>query len=124
MILNVEKLNSADADTYYLVFGNGGCLSYDEHNTDTKYNIVSCDALDDKQHFHIDNINNVDKYNSKIANNINKVKSDDIVNMNFSVVSPRYSDKICMNTNNNILTFSECDMNSYQKYTPLYEHIN
>ena len=107
--INNDEINLGPSDSNnHLLFLNGGCLSYDDLNIESKH----CMIGDNKQMFKIHNIDNVEdmkKYNIK--------NTDKGMDRPYSIVLS--NDNKCLHKENKDVSFRNCDnvKNQYWDYS-------
>ena len=109
------------ASNYYLLYGNRGCLSYDDPNH--KYSFQPCNANDSMQQFYINPVNNICDYNNFASD---KIKSNSTIKMGFNVITPRTNVNKCLTTYpDNSVTVEPCTLNitNNQKFNTYYKNI-
>lgn len=98
---------------YYLVYGNNGCLSYDNYSDEYKFG--PCNANDTKQQFFINPINTVCDYNNYTSSN--RLLTDSSVKLGFNVVTPLTNSTKCVTANaDNSITLQPCTLENNQKF--------
>ena len=147
-VLNVEgypnptATNNGQPSTYrgngasdypnYLIYGNNGCLQYNTSTTSSStsatpasYSFASCNASKPNQQFYAKQINNIDAYNAPI-NDINnasyKINNANNALMGFYVVNPSNASDQCLQLNNDGLSVMPCNMDSSQRFKPMYRN--
>jgi len=135
-IINVELYNDKnknDAVKYpnYLIYGNNGCLEYDnekEYKTVSvaptwKFN--SCNSNNPKQQFVSNKINNLETYNSHIDdNNKESILNDDSnIMFGFNIINPIDDNKKCVQLNNDGISVMPCNLKYDQRFKPSYNTV-
>ena len=109
----------------YLIYGNNGCLSYD--NSGNTYEFKPCNANDAKQRFNMERINTIEQYNAKITDPKNQyylLNSADSMIPGFYVVNPENIPDKCVNIGNDGLSVMPCNMQNAQRFKPYYHSIS
>ena len=135
-IINVELYNDKnknDAVKYpnYLIYGNNGCLEYDNKK---EYETVSvaptwkfntCNATNTKQQFVSNKINNLETYNSHIDdNNKESILNDDSnIMFGFNIINPIDDDKKCVQLNNDGISVMPCNLKYDQRFKHSYNTV-
>lgn len=132
-ILNVypgnEEINYDGKN--YMIFGNGGCLSYNQKINDkgstNQYAFTHCNVQNPQQQFKIKKINNRVVYNDNVYSDIDKVSTDtEFVNYGFNIIKPtnindnaKFSDedKQCLSLNENGLSIEPCTLEPRQRFS-------
>lgn len=126
--------NGASKYPNYLIYGNNGCLQYNppttssqsvESSTPASYNFTSCNASNPSQQFYAKQINNISDYNTPITNNNNasyKINDPNNTIMGFYVVNPINANDQCLQLNNDGLSVMPCNMDSSQRFKPMYRN--
>ena len=132
------KGNGASKYPNYLIYGNNGCLSYNPAvpansqvlETSAKsasWKFTACNASNPSQQFLATQIKDRDTYNDKIKNPDNisyKLQSQNsgINNMGFYVINPINDINQCLQLNNDGLSVMPCNMDSMQRFKPMYSN--
>ena len=132
-ILNVYpgKGQFSDEDKNYMIFGNGGCLSYnqkvDEDNSTNQYAFTHCNVQNPQQQFKIKKINDKVVYNDNVYSDNDKVSTDsEFINYGFNIIKPantnnnaNYYDKNmqCLSLNENGLSIEPCTLEPKQRFS-------
>ena len=119
--------NGASADQYpnYLIYGNNGCLQYNSTANESipaTWSFASCNASKPSQQFYAKQITDKDSYNNPITDEKYKIKNIANVDMGFYVVNPISSDNQCLQLNNDGLSVMPCNMDSTQRFKPMYQN--
>ena len=150
-ILNVEQrkyYNDGEPETpgKFIVYGNGGCLSYDPSKYTTPVTIngkkvdetykqvsfKSCDAKDETQLFEMNKISTIGDYNRYADMSKSSMQSipslptnspDIFTNLNYYLVNPTSSPNMCLNFNDSGLSVQPCNMSMNQKYSSINHHV-
>ena len=128
---NTYQGNGATTYPNYLIYGNNGCLKYNEAssnpNTSATWDFQSCNSNDPTQRFNIKQINTLSDYNNKITSTNNKsyqIQNTDTTIMGFYAVSPETASEQCIMLNNDGLSVMPCTMDSSQRFKPYYHSVN
>jgi len=115
----------------YMVFGNGGCLSYnqvvDNKGSTNQYAFTHCNVQNPQQQFKIHQINDKGTYNNNVYSDNDKVNSNsDFINYGFNILKPinvnnkantNDKDKQCLSLNENGLTIEPCTLEPKQRFS-------
>lgn len=132
-ILNVYpgKEESSDDGQNYMIFGNGGCLSYNQkvekENSTNQYAFTHCNVQNPQQQFKIKTINDKVSYNDNVYSDNDKVSTDsEFINYGFNIIKPEntndnsnYYDKNrqCLSLNENGLSIEPCTLEPKQRFS-------
>ena len=126
------KGNGASQYPNYLIYGNNGCLEYNPglastsslSSTASEYKFTSCNASNPKQQFFAKQINDKDTYNYPISesNRNYRINDQSSTNMGFYVINPSSTDNQCLQLNNDGLSVMPCNMDSTQRFKPMYQN--
>jgi len=135
-IINVELYNDKNKNNgvkypNYLIYGNNGCLEYDNKK---KYENVSepatwkfntCNSNNPKQQFVSNKINNLETYNSHIDdNNKESILNDDSnIMFGFNIINPIDDDKKCVQLNNDGISVMPCNLKYDQRFKHSYNTV-
>ena len=145
-ILNIEEYpnpsttNTGQPSTYtgnssskypnYLIYGNNGCLQYEEaaetNNNTPSWGFKSCDANNTKQQFTKTQINTINQYNTPITNTNNKsyiLNDSTNTQFGFYTVNPNNAYDQCLQLNDDGLSVMPCTMNATQRFKPLFHSV-
>ena len=130
-ILNLHpgKQTEANQPNNYMIFGNGGCLSYnqvvDDDNVATnQYTFTHCNVQNDQQQFNIRNIRDKNLYNNNVYSDLNKINID--IGQPFNIVKPantntnalpKDKEKQCLALNDNGVTVEPCSLEPSQRFS-------
>lgn len=121
------KGNNSSKYPNYLIYGNNGCLQYNAMTSSPvspiQWSFQPCNATDSRQQFYMKQINTLEDYNLPIKdiNNDNyKINSIENINMGFYIVNPSSSNEQCLQLNNDGLSVMPCNMDSTQRFKPMY----
>jgi hypothetical protein len=107
------------ASNYYLLYGNRGCLSYD--NPKSNYTFQPCNANDPMQQFFVNPVNNLCDYNNFASDTL---KSASSIKMGFNVITPSTNDKQCLTTYpDSKVTIEPCTLSSNQRFHTYSKNI-
>lgn len=130
-ILNIypgKESNSIGPDNY-MIFGNGGCLSYnqvvDDNNVATnQYAFTNCNVQNEQQQFNIKNIRDRNLYNNNVHSNLNQINVE--IGQPFNIIKPVNTntnalnndrEKQCLTLNNEGLTVEPCSLEPNQRFS-------
>ena len=113
----------------YMIFGNGGCLSYnqvvDDNNVATnQYAFTHCNVQNDQQQFNIRNIRDKNIYNNNVHSNLNTINID--IGQPFNIVKPANTNakalpndknNQCLTLNENGVTVEPCNLEPSQRFS-------
>jgi len=123
--------NGAPAYPNYLIYGNNGCLKYNQATTNPNipatWDFQACNSNDPAQRFNMKQINTLADYNNKITSPNNKsykIYNTDTAIMGFYAVSPETASDQCLMLNNDGLSVMPCTMDSSQRFKPYYHSIS
>ena len=132
-ILNVypgkEGINEDSKN--YMIFGNGGCLSFnqtvDEGDSTNQYVFTHCNVQNPQQQFKIQKVSDRGIYNDNVYSDNDKVNSDnDFINYGFNIIKPSntnpnadFYDKNmqCLSLNENGLAIEPCTLEPKQRFS-------
>jgi len=129
--------NNAAQYPNYLIYGNNGCLQYNNNPQQTqpsgatpqepnKWSFVKCNSNDNKQQFYINKVNTIDDYNKYITNSFNQnyvINSANTTNFGFYVVNPANNSDQCLQLNNDGLSIEPCNMTPSQRFMTNYRNV-
>ena len=110
----------------YVIYGNNGCLQFDNTQSPSIYNFQACNANDSRQRFNMTQITSLDTYNGKITdpgNQSYRINSTDNTILGFYVVNPETDSNQCLTINNDGLSVIPCNLDSSQRFKPYYHSI-
>ena len=130
------KGNGASDYPNYLIYGNNGCLQYNQASpssnnvpsalsTPATYSFASCNASKPNQQFYAKQITNINEYNAPITDINNatyKINNSNNALMGFYVVNPINARNQCLQINNDGLSVMPCNMDASQRFKPMYRH--
>ena len=135
-IINIELYDAANnnnAKTYpnYLLYGNNGCLEYNNEGTNDSppiapiWNFNSCDSNNSRQQFVSNKINNLESYNSHIDdNNKESILNDDSnIMFGFNIINPINDSTKCLQLNNDGVSVMPCNLKYDQRFKPSYNTV-
>ena len=136
-ILNVELYNDKNTNLAtklpnYLIYGNNGCLEYENNNESNESNeaptwkFTSCDANNIKQQFVSNKVKDLNTYNKYIDdNNIeNRLNDDSNILFGFNVINPINSTQKCLQLNNDGVSIMPCTLDFDQRFKPSYTTVH
>ena len=136
-ILNVELYNDKNTNLAtklpnYLIYGNNGCLEYENNNESNESNeaptwkFTSCDANNIKQQFVSNKVKDLNTYNKYIDdNNIeNRLNDDSNILFGFNVINPINNTQKCLQLNNDGVSIMPCTLDFDQRFKPSYTTVH
>ena len=122
--------NGAPKYPNYLIYANNGCLQYSpsnvSNNTPAAWSVRPCNSNLAGQRFNMQQINNMDQYNSLITNPnyaSYKISEPNSSIFGFYVVNPEGYSEQCLQLNGDGLSVMPCNMDSSQRFKPYYHSI-
>ena len=126
-LYNNKNPNNSNKYPNYLVYGNNGCLEYENNITDgAKWNFKSCDANNKNQQFVSTKIDNIDTYNSFINSETNKdriLKHNTSTLFGFNVINPIDAQDQCLQLNTDGLSVMPCSLDFSQRFRESYSTV-
>ena len=126
-LYNNKNPNNSNKYPNYLVYGNNGCLEYENNITDgAKWNFKSCDANNKNQQFVSTKIDNIDTYNSFINSETNKdriLKDNTSTLFGFNVINPIDAQDQCLQLNTDGLSVMPCSLDFSQRFRESYSTV-
>ena len=126
------KINGATQYPNYLIYGNNGCLQYEQSTID-KYNkpipatwkFQSCNANEPRQQFVSTQVNDLNTYNSFIPdeNRSSRLNGPNTTTFGFNIVNPINSQDKCLQLNNDGLSVMPCNLDFEQRFRPIYNTV-
>jgi hypothetical protein len=115
----------------YVIYGNNGCMQYtpqsSNNNTAATWSFQPCNSNLPGQRFNMQQIYNLNDYNSRITsqtNNSYKISDPNTTVFGFYVVNPEgYRDQ-CLQLNQDGLSVMPCNMEASQRFKPYYHNMN
>ena len=134
-----QQINGASQYPNYLIYGNNGCLQYEE-SVDTKnadaygnkkiipatWSFKTCDANEPRQQFVSTKVNDLKTYNNFITNPnnaSNKIRSINTTTFGFNVINPINNQDQCLQLNNDGLSVMPCSLDFEQRFRPIYNTV-
>ena len=130
-ILNLHPGKQTDANqpNNYMIFGNGGCLSYnqvvnDDNEATNQYAFTHCNVQNEQQQFNIRNIRDKNLYNNNVYSNLNQINID--IAQPFNIIkpantnanaSPNDKNKQCLALNDSGVTVEPCNLEPSQRFS-------
>lgn len=134
-----SNINGASKYPNYLLYGNNGCLQYEQlsskndpdNNGKTKlipatWAFKPCDANDPRQQFVSTQVNDLQTYNSFITDPYNitsQLNTSKTTTFGFNVVNPINNQDQCLQLNNDGLSVMPCNLDFDQRFRPLYNTV-
>jgi hypothetical protein len=125
------KGNGSKTYPNYLIYTNNGCLQYTHNNVATKtpatWSVQSCNSNLAGQRFNMQQVNNMEQYNSIIRDPNNasyKITDPNSSIFGFYVVNPEGQNSQCLQLNGDGLSVMPCNMDSSQRFKTYYHPIN
>ena len=132
-----NKLNGASQYPNYLIYGNNGCLQYDQLSSTTDINgkttltpatwaFKPCNANEPRQQFVSTQVNDLPTYNSFITSKDNlrsHLNSTKTTTFGFNVVNPINTQDQCLQLNNDGLSVMPCNLDFEQRFRPIYNTV-
>ena len=126
-----ENNNNSGKYPNYLIYGNNGCLDYDNKKEYESVSVAptwkfnSCNANNSKQQFVSNKINDLESYNSYIDNNNkeNILNDDSNIMFGFNIINPIDDDKKCLQINNDGISVMPCTLKYDQRFQPSYNSV-
>jgi uncharacterized protein (DUF4415 family) len=122
--------NGAPRYPNYLIYANNGCLQYSPSDASNKepaaWSVRPCNSNLAGQRFNMQQINNMEQYNSLITNPNNasyKISEPNSSIFGFYVVNPEGYNEQCLQLNGDGLSVMPCNMDSSQRFKPYYHSI-
>ena len=126
-LYNNKNPNNSNKYPNYLVYGNNGCLEYENNiNDGAKWNFKSCDANNKNQQFVSTKIDNIDTYNSFINSETNKdriLKHNTSTLFGFNVINPIDAQDQCLQLNTDGLSVMPCSLDFSQRFRESYSTV-
>ena len=126
-LYNNKNPNNSNKYPNYLVYGNNGCLEYENNiNDGAKWNFKSCDANNKNQQFVSTKIDNIDTYNSFINSETNKdriLKDNTSTLFGFNVINPIDAQDQCLQLNTDGLSVMPCSLDFSQRFRESYSTV-
>ena len=118
----------------YLIYTNNGCLQYSPSNTSSNissktpatWSVRPCNSNLAGQRFNMQQVNNMEQYNSLITNPNNasyKITNPNSSIFGFYVVNPEGYSEQCLQLNSDGLSVMPCNMDASQRFKPYYHSI-
>jgi hypothetical protein len=134
-----SNINGSSQYPNYLIYGNNGCLQYEQltSKTDADNNgktvltpatwaFKPCNANDPRQQFVSTQVNDLPTYNSFITDPYNitsQLNSTKTTTFGFNVVNPINNQDQCLQLNNDGLSVMPCSLDFEQRFRPVYNTV-
>ena len=131
--------NGATQYPNYLIYGNNGCLQYEPSvNTNiidiygnnkiipASWAFKPCNSNEPRQQFVSTQVNDLQTYNSFIAEDYNKnskLRTSKTTTFGFNVVNPINTQDQCLQLNNDGLSVMPCNLEFEQRFRPVYSTV-
>ena len=134
-ILNVypgsKKNYNKQGGKNYMIFGNEGCLSFnqvvDDKGISNQYAFTHCNVQNPQQQFKIKKIDNKSAYNNTVYSDNDKINSDsEFINYGFNIIKPvnmnnkadyDNQNKHCLSLSDSGLSVEPCTLESKQRFS-------
>jgi hypothetical protein len=134
-----SNINGSSHYPNYLIYGNNGCLQYEQltSKTDADNNgktvltpatwaFKPCNANDPRQQFVSTQVNDLPTYNSFITDPYNitsQLNSSKTTTFGFNIVNPINNQDQCLQLNNDGLSVMPCNLDFEQRFRPVYSTV-
>ena len=132
-----SNMNGARQYPNYLIYGNNGCLQYEQLSSTNDSNgkpvlkpatwgFKPCDSNEPRQQFVSTQVNDLPTYNSFITDPYNitsQLNSTKTTTFGFNVVNPINNQDQCLQINNDGLSVMPCNLDFEQRFRPVYNTV-